>query len=44
MTDSERVWVCEYMFGEKLGTFGFIGEYSLGTELNGMEALAWASL
>ena len=38
--DSEPVWICEYLFEEKTGP---IGEYSLGSELNEMEALAWVS-
>ena len=36
----ERIWICEFMFEEDTRA---IGEYDLGTELNEMETIAWAS-
>ena len=39
----ERVWLCRTTF-EGDEEFRYIGEYDLGTQVNEMEAIAWAAL
>ena len=38
---SEQLWVCELMWRDENR---IIGEYDLGTEVNEMEAIAWATI